>query len=185
MKILLKTANFLSENKINWALGASYVLYFNGSNIVPNDIDLFVCEKNFDEVKEYLMNYGEEVFKEDKNDIYNTQKFTTVKIGDVEIDLISNLYIYHNDGEYKYIFCEKSIDKKIEIENTIVNIMSLEDWYILYQLIPGREEKVKMIYNMIRSKNNIRMDLFERALKLELPNSIRISVNELIKSKLT
>lgn len=185
MDILLKIANFLEENEINWALGASYVLYFNGIDIIPNDIDLFVCEKSFEKVREYFLNYGEEIFKEDKNNIYNTQKFTSVKIGDTEIDLMSNLYIYHNEGEYRYIFDEISIDKKVEIGNTVINVMALEDWYILYQLIPGREEKVKTIYNILKNKNNIRIELFERALKLELPNSVRASVNELIKSKLT
>lgn len=181
----MDTLELLAEklNKINitWAIGASTVLYSNGYEKLPNDIDLFIEEKDFVMVRNDLLKYGEEKIKIDDNDIYNTQKFTTIVVDGTEIDIIAGFYIRHEEGEFRFVFDDKSIDIVIDVGNQTVNIMALEDWYILYQLIPGREKKVQIIKNLLEKKETIRMDLIDRSLELELPICIRKTIEKIIR----
>ncbi|MBN2259110.1 MAG: nucleotidyltransferase family protein [Clostridiales bacterium] len=179
--ILESIAKKLNGMEVVWALGASSVLYYNGYETRPNDIDLFVMEEDFENIRLFLLENGIEKHKPDTEEIYNTQKFSTIEINGVDVDLIAGFFIKHEAGEYRFNFDHHSIDKVVFIENEPVNIMALEDWYILYQLIPGREKKVKVIKEMLIKKNTIRMDLINRTLILELPKSVRASIIEIIK----
>ncbi len=181
MKTLELLAEKLNEMNIIWAIGASTVLYFNGHEKEPNDIDLFIEEKDYEGVRNNLLMLGNEKIKNDDNDIYNTQRFTTIVIDETEIDIIAGFYIRHIEGEFRFVFDEKSIDKVIDVGNQKVNIMALEDWYILYQLIPGRERKVQIIKDLLEKKEKTRVDLINRALELELPTEVRKSAKEIIK----
>ena len=181
MKTLELLAEKLNEMNIIWAIGASTVLYFNGHEKEPNDIDLFIEEKEYEGVRNNLLMMGKEKIKNDDNNIYNTQRFTTIIIDENEIDIIAGFYIRHAEGEFKFVFDEKSIDKVIDVGNQKVNIMALEDWYILYQLIPGREIKVQIIKDLLEKKEKIRVDLINRALELELPTEVRKSAKGIIK----
>ena len=181
MKTLELLADKLNGMNITWAIGASTVLYFNGHETLPNDIDLFIEEKDFEGVRNNLLMFGYEKTKNDDGDIYNTQRFTTIVVNGIEIDIIAGFYIRHIEGEFRFIFDDKSIDKVVDVGNQRVNIMALEDWYILYQLIPGREKKVQTIKGLLSKKETMRLDLIDRVLNLELPIEVRESIKEIIK----
>jgi hypothetical protein len=180
-KAVIRFFEWLDENNIIWALGASSVMYYNDHPVEPRDIDLFIRKEDFGEVAKRLSEVGTESVKIDHQSIYNTQGFMTVIVEGIEIDLIAGFYIFHSEGEYRMIFDKSSIDQRIDENGIGINIMSLEDWYILYQLIPGREEKAKTIKEMLKKKDHIRWDLFERALLRELPIRVKESVKEMNK----
>ena len=181
MKIgtFLKIADWLNEEKITWALGASSVLFYNGYEVVPNDFDLFVELDQYQKVESKLKMIGNLIYKEDANSIYNTQGFNSFEIEDIEVDLIAGFYIRHNEGEYKFPFDWHSIDQVFNYEGSQINVMSLEDWYALHQLIPGREEKVKIIYNFLMNKEFIRIGLLRRSLELDLPKEVKDSISKI------
>lgn len=183
MNAFSKIADWLNEEGIIWALGASSVLYYNGYETVPNDFDLFVSLDQYQKVESKLNMIGKSIYKEDTNSIYNTQGFNCFEIEDIEVDLIAGFYIRHDEGEFKFPFDWHSIDQVFDYEGSQINVMSLEDWYVLYQLIPGREEKVKVIYDFLMNKEFIRMGLLKRTLELELPEEIKQSIMKITQSQ--
>jgi deoxyhypusine synthase len=170
---------WMNEKEITWALGASSVLYYNGDDRLPNDYDVFVTVEDFDQVEERLKQSGEERFKENALGIYATERFATYMLGNREIDLIAGFNILHDQGEYRLTFDEDSIDKTIAVEDVPIHIMALEDWFVMYQLIPGRSAKAERALELMRSKNQMRWDLFDRALESGLPKKVRESIQEL------
>ncbi|HBJ2609223.1 hypothetical protein [Clostridium botulinum] len=58
----------------------------------------------------------------------------------------------------------------------------MEDWYVIYQLIPNREAKVKVIesYLLLNGINN--SFLLERALKRNLPIELREKIKKILSS---
>nr|MBK5236697.1 hypothetical protein [Clostridium sp.] len=60
-------------------------------------------------------------------------------------------------------------------------LTSLEDWYTIYQLIPSRKIKVKMIENYLLSNGIKKPDLLERALIGGLPEEVRDKIQSILK----
>ncbi|MBY6897199.1 hypothetical protein [Clostridium botulinum] len=58
----------------------------------------------------------------------------------------------------------------------------MEDWYVIYQLIPNREAKVKVIesYLLLNGINN--SFLLERVLKGNLPIEVREKIKKILSS---
>ena len=183
MNTFSKIADWLNEEGITWALGASSVLYYNGYEAVPNDFDLFVSLDQYQKVESKLKTIGKSIYKEDTNSIYNTQGFNCFEIENIEVDLIAGFYIRHDEGEFKFPFDWHSIDQVFNYVGSQINVMSLEDWYVLYQLIPGREEKVKIILEFLMNKEFIRISLFNRMLELELPEKVKKTITKITQSQ--
>ena len=68
-------------------------------------------------------------------------------------------------------------DNEIDIPFT-----SLEDWYIIYQLIPNREFKVNLIEKYLTLNGIENPDLFKRALRGNLPLEIRSKIENVLSS---
>lgn len=51
---------------------------------------------------------------------------------------MSGFVVNHNTGIYNYIFDYDSITEFKVINGISIPLTSLEDWYVMYQLIPNR-----------------------------------------------
>ena len=58
---------------------------------------------------------------------------------------MSGFDVNHNNGVFEYIFDNNSISDFKIINGVNIPFTSLEDWYVIYQLIPKREAKVNLI----------------------------------------
>lgn len=145
--------DILSKKKISWIVGGSIVLNYYGLTEIVNDIDLIVDIKDFEKVKSIFSTIGE--FEElPKKGIYKTEGYIKCKINRVDIDIMSNFKIIHYKGVYEYLLDQNSISKAIEINNVEIPLGSLEDWYEIYKVIPGREEKVQLIKEYFSRRDN-------------------------------
>ncbi|SDP08987.1 hypothetical protein [Clostridium gasigenes] len=171
----------LNEGGILWGLGASMLLNHYGFIDKPNDIDILVDVKNIEKADKILKSMGEKRLWE-KSDNYSTEYFYEYVINGFEVDVMSGLGINHSEGIYKYIFDEKSISKTIQIHDIDIHLTSLEDWYFIYQLIPNREIKVKMIEDYLLLNGIKKPELLDRALTGELPNEVRCNIKRLLNS---
>lgn len=59
---------------------------------------------------------------------------------------------------------------------------SLEDWYVIYQLIPNREAKVNMIEKHLLSNGIKNTFLLHRAMKGCLPIQVRNRIKSILSS---
>ncbi|OPL07545.1 MAG: hypothetical protein AVO33_05335 [delta proteobacterium ML8_F1] len=181
MKGLREIASLMNGLDVLWALGASSVLYFNGHPKMPEDFDIFVRFEDYPRVYQALGALGSELPVEKKNSLYHTQGFARFSCFHVGVDLIGGFNIFHAEGEYRMIFDDKSIDLVREEQGEPVNVMALEDWWILYALIPGREAKSRWVFERSASEGFPRRDLLERALSLEVPLEIREKIEKILK----
>ncbi len=98
---------------------------------------------------------------------YLTKHFYHYQIENTEIDVMACFKIQHSHGIYELIFDENSVVTYETLNGVNIPLTSLEDWYVLYQLMPNRDEKVDLIEAYL-IKNGIKNpDLLTRALEQE------------------
>ena len=90
IELLLKIAHRLNETGVEWALGASMLLYFKGITSDFHDIDLMVADCDAECVRTILSEMGESCSSESiPNPIYRTKTFM-----EFLIDSAESLYAY-------------------------------------------------------------------------------------------
>ncbi|WFD12186.1 hypothetical protein [Tepidibacter hydrothermalis] len=174
-------AEKLNKEKVVWAVGASLLLNHYGLVDKPNDIDILIDLNDIEKADIILKSIGEKKVYE-KSDTYSTKYFYEYIINGIDIDVMAGLSINHNEGIYKYNFDSNSILQSTKINGIHIPLTSLEDWYVLYQIIPNRENKVTMIKNYLLSNGINQPNLLKKALKGNLPSNVRDNVNRLLSS---
>lgn len=181
--MIFHTLNYIAErlnnNKILWGVGASIILNHYGLVSKPNDIDILIAEKDIKKTDEILSSLGNKELRKEV-DTYSTKYFNEYVVNGVEIDTMAGLIINHNCGKYELEFDTQSITLVKYDNNIKIPLTSLEDWYVIYQLIPGREYKVKLIEDYFLANGVANLNLLKRALTKELPEIVVTRINKLI-----
>lgn len=169
----------LNKNDILWGVGASVLLEFYGLIDKPKDIDIIVYEKDIEKADKVLKSLGIKKTSEE-NKTYSTKYFYEYVINGVEIDVISGLVINCESIKYEHEFDSSSITNYKNIDDIKIPLTSLEEWYVLYQIIPNREYKAKIIEEYLLSQSKLNIELLNRALSKELPYSVKVKIIKLI-----
>jgi hypothetical protein len=147
------------------------VLKHYGLTDKVNDIDIIVESTDLDKAKKIM-----DKIAKPSNDIILSDQLESYliqyKIGKTKIELMSDVKIKFGRGTYRMIFDEKSIQKKINIEGVTVPLLALEELYVMYQLLKGKEEKAYKIETHFKQKGLKDKDLLMRAISQELPLSV-------------
>lgn len=181
--MIFETLSIIGErfNKegILWAVGASVMLNQYGLVDRPNDIDLLVDINDIKRADYILKELGTKKNRE-RVEEYSTEYFYEYVINSSDVDVMAGLTINFSGGSYRYIFDIDSVSRVVDINGVDIPLSSLEDWYVLYQVIPNREKKVVMIENYLGNNGIERIDLLKRALTRELPIEVRKRIEKLI-----
>ena len=94
-------------------------------------------------------------------------------IDGVDVDVMAGFAINHNNGVYEYVFDNTSISEFKIINGVSIPFTSLEDWYVIYQLIPNRDPKVNMIEKYLLSNGINKSFVLKRVLEGNLPKEVR------------
>lgn len=172
-------ARKLNSKGILWGVGASILLNYYELVEKPNDIDILVHVKDIEKTDKILSCLGEKKSRK-RVDTYSTKHFYEYVINDIDIDVMAGLIVNHNCGKYKYEFDYKSITTVKNVNGVDIPLTSLEDWYVIYQLIPGRENKVKMIEDYLKENGIENRYLLNRALNKELPQIVRDKIKKIL-----
>ncbi len=170
----------LNEGKVVWGVGASILLNHYGLIDKPNDIDILVDPNDIEIADIILKSIGEKKLSE-KKDIYATDFFYEYVVDGFDVDVMAGLSINHDNGKFKYVFDQSSISEIKTVNGVNIPLTSLEDWYVIYQLIPNREEKSQMIEDYLLSNGIKKPTLLERALRGDLPKAVGDNVERLLK----
>lgn len=170
-----------NDSNIIWAVGASILLNQFGLIDKPNDIDVFVDIKDIERADEILKSMGEKK-KWEKTATYSTKYFYEYIIEGIDVDVMAGFVVNHSKGVFEYIFDYKSISEFKLINGVNIPFTSLEDWYVIYQLIPNREPKVNLIEKYLLSKGIKKPFLLERALRGSLPLEVREKIENMLSS---
>ena len=181
LEVLSVIAEKLNTAKIVWAVGGSILLKQYGLIQNPLDIDIFVHIDDIGRADETLGAIGQK--KQYANSrIYSTKHFFEYEINGIGVDVMSGLAIRHSTGVFKYQFDHHSITEIRNIHGTAIPFTSLEDWYVIYQLIPNRESKVKLIKEYLLSNKIKYAFLLERTLQDDLPEDIKVNIRMMLDS---
>lgn len=171
MKEQLKLiASTLNQESITWGVGASYVLLSYGLVDEVHDIDLIVAVDEIQKSIAALETIGEHTIIP-KKDEYHTKHFHVFEIQGVSVDVMSGFRIEHEAGIYEFPFDGSSITRVLDLDGEKVPLSSLEDWLVAYDLMIGREKKVKLIKDYLIKEGVSHPKLLERVMKQELPES--------------
>ena len=169
--VLKKIGGLLNDNNIEWALGASYALYFYGLVETPRDIDILVHEDYINEAIACLSTLGELQEEPPKGD-YLTEYFYYFCIDNMEIDVICNFKLKHKEGVYSYLFDQDSIAHVKYVDGVKIPIIAIEEWYVLYLIMDNKKERGDLIEGYFDENMSVNAKLLRRALNQTLPDRI-------------
>lgn len=184
---MIDTLSYIGEKLNNagilWAVGASIVLNQYGLVDKPNDIDILVDINDIKRADEILNELGsKKPLEEGESTIYSTKYFYEYIVNGIDVDIMAGFAINFNEDTYEYSFDKEAVTNTKKMNGVEIPLTSLEDWYVLYQLMPNREKKVNLIEKYLLSNGIKETHLIYRALSKKLPNKIRKRIELLIRS---
>lgn len=169
-QVLEKVVACLQHEQIHFGIGGSLLLHHHRLPVTPRDIDLVVALADADRAVLLLSEMGT-VVEQDETSLYATEVFQEFMIEGIDLDLMSGLQVRHDEGIFVYPFAEQTINE------TGLSFMSLVDWYVIYQLIPGREQKVTMIEDVF-TKQEVDRERLEQLRRLNLPQDVSNRIDQ-------
>lgn len=168
---LLRIADMLNRNAVDWGLGGSSMLWFHGLVDRPNDIDLLVAEHDALRAHELLSRLGTHEAVKPKEP-FCTKHFTQYTILGTEVDVIGLFGIRHAEGVYRLDWRRDESTRVELLEGVSIPLTPLEDWFVLYLLMSGRGGKADLIEACLK-RQGVRRDRLEAALRQPLPAEVR------------
>jgi len=142
-KALKEIANRFDENKIIWGLGGSCMMFLQGIDVDPRDIDLIVIPQDFAMALHLLNESG--TFKElGPSGIFASEHYAQGVFMDSPVDLIAGFRIIAADHCIIYPFDDDRIIPVI-FDRTLIPCCLLQDWIPLYEAMdkPDKAELIK------------------------------------------
>lgn len=171
-KVLSHLAVALNREGICWAVGGSQLLAAYGLVEEPRDIDLLIQEKHALQAEKTLLHIGEHKELPSKRP-FRTKRFYQQRIEQIEVDVMSGFQIEHDEGIFMYPFDSSCIAFTQSVMGQELPFGHLEDWYILYSLMPGREHRITSIENYWFNQGAWHPERFQNFLSASLPQGVK------------
>lgn len=176
---LIQLAQLLNSNHINWALGGSALLKLRGIELDVNDIDIMIHENDFQSSIDLLKTVSIEC-EVKESEVFKTKYYKKFIWNNIHIDCMCGMALHLSNNTFNYQYDHK--DKDIELDNTHIPLCYIEDWYILYHLMPNREKKISIIEKYFENYP-IDKQRFDKLLQIDIPNNKRLLIETFIKDK--
>ena len=145
IQLLLRIVHRLNEAGVEWALGASMLLYFKGITSNFHDIDLMVADCDTECVRTILSEMGESCPSDSiPNPVYRAKNFMEFLIDSVEVDVMAGFAIVKDGKVFDCALRKEQIVEKMPLETEVIPLQSPSLWCKYYRLM-GRTEKAEMI----------------------------------------
>ena len=141
--LLKRIAYRFEEEKLEWALGGSMMLYFK--KIVPSfdDIDLMIFFLDVDRVRHILSEMGE-LKRSKPKEKYRTKSFMEFSIEGIDVDVMAGLAIVHEGNVIDCSLEKEQIVEMLSLGTESIPLQSPLLWREYYRLME-RPNKVAMI----------------------------------------
>lgn len=182
-QVIRSISKAFKKSNVRWGVGASKLLSYYGITDVVNDLDIIIHPEDHETAASLLSQLGDSIEIPYKPN-YATDHFSRFIVEGVEIDVMSRFKIIYEDGVYTF---ELDSDLLAPIQNGDIKIpiTSLEQWYIAYLLMQGREKKVKMIEDYFLSTKKYNTSLLRRYQSGSFPDDVNQRINSLCTLKET
>jgi len=162
-RTLTEIARHLNERGIVWGIGGSLVLKHHGIVKSARDIDILVTLEGLEAADEELSSLGHKQTKM-TSPLFQTTYFYEYVINGIEVDLMCDFKIVR-DPLYTYPFDAESVVSADFIDDVRIPYTSLEDWYILYQLMNRNDDKTLAIRQYLQTNGITHPNQWDRMLK--------------------
>jgi DNA-3-methyladenine glycosylase I len=163
LKTLSRVGKALKAQNILFGVGGSAMLYRNELAEDFNDIDLIVALEDADKADGVLLSLGK-MGEERSSGVFETKVFRSYEVDGVGVDMMAGLAIRHDEGVYRYDFRKDSVCDDWPVYGTMLPFSALEDWCVLYHLMPGKEKKAECIKTHFEAHGAGHHDLLARML---------------------
>lgn len=168
-----------NKETIIWGVGGSLLLYFHGLLEHPRDIDILVAERDAGDLQALLSKLGKEQVVSAKEP-FRTKYFSKYAMPSTKVDCMGALAIAHDAGVYRVELTAQSIVGFQQVHGIPIPLCALEDWYVLYALMPDREDKVALLERYFAVHGIQHPGLFEQALQQPLPKKLHNRILQVI-----
>ena len=175
LAVLAKAAQALNKAGVVWGVGASALLYLLGLVDTYNDIDLIVAAEHETAARLALEGLGAQAQPPaPPSATYETGSFVEYQLDGVDFDLLCDFTIRRKDATYRYPFGRERVAEWVDVQGVRAPLCPLEDWYVLYLLMPGRQKRATVIGKYLKQNpgENSRAWL-SRWLHSRLPGDVR------------
>ncbi|MCZ8522935.1 MULTISPECIES: nucleotidyltransferase family protein [Paenibacillus] len=183
LRALRTIAGALDGADIAWGLGGSALLYVRGLTArLPNDIDLLLDENEAPQAFERLAALGPAELQGLKEP-YCSLHFRRFTLEGCGADLIAGFGIRHEEGVYRLPWSPSAASPRLPLHGTPdgIPLTPLEDWYVLYLLLPGRADKAQLIEDGWKDGVPLRSGLLREALDRPLPAAVCLRILAVLK----
>ena len=147
LNVLAKIADLFNGAQLNWAVGASLLLYLKGYTDHFNDIDLLIYDEDAPKAKELMHQLGQ-MRRLDRNQ-YRADHFYIFDVDEVEVDIMGDYYVPKNGVEERIALDKDAQIEWIQMGSHRIPLDSIPMWRRHYDVM-GRQNKVDMIDRIVR-----------------------------------
>lgn len=148
LSALERVALALNGAGVRWAVGASMMLYLRGVTQTFGDIDIVLHPDDALSAHACLREVctcvdAQQCAAPEKARVFSSNPFHRYVCGAAQIETMAGLHVRHHSGCYAYAFARGHAHVLVGAQR--VALCPLEDWYVLYQLMPRREHRLREI----------------------------------------
>lgn len=164
---------FESEH-ITYGLGGSGVLVAYDILETMHDIDIVVALEDIEKAKKIMDILG--VLKESgKNCLVEREYGYVYDMNGVKVEIMSNMHLKHSQGLYSVPFNKNRVTYRMSIDDLMIPVMALEDWYVIYQLI-GRQDRIDQIEAYFLENGITHGSYLINAIKANIPRQLKVDI---------
>lgn len=175
---LAKVASALKQADVVWAVGASALLYLEGVVTAYHDFDLLITPEHLDKAVSAFHSLKAEIrFHTVPSATFASDHFGEASVDGVDFDILCGFAIRRKEAVYRYPFSQDRVSHTVEVFGESVPLSPLEDWFVLYLLMPGRGKMATALARYLRTnpRNESRFWLTSW-LRNRLPGDVREKV---------
>jgi len=168
---------------LHWAVGGSLMLYLRGAAGEFRDIDLVVSTADAERAEAILDSIARRLDApppEEKARVFRSACFGQFSLDGVDIDLMAGLIVRAEGVGFPDPFDALGPDGFSDAAGEPVPLAAMEDWYVLYALMPGRMEKARKIEAWWGSAGRLDAERLARVADGELPARILADVRRIL-----
>lgn len=177
--VLKKVAKILNKLGCIWGVGGSTLL--NQYNLVktPKDIDILIDSKDEEIIKSEMNKIGKIINIKNKDE-FKSDTFFRYEVEGVIVEFIGGFKIVCEDKVYEVLFDEKSIVSSVFKDNIKINLMSLEDWFVIYDVMNDPKDRIPLILDYFKENKVKHKFILVRNLSLKIPDRIKNNIELLL-----
>ena len=158
LRTIQKVGKALKTAGVRFCIGGSAMLFRNGLVEQFNDIDLLVEPADADKAEAVLLCLGRQEDAKSST-AFATDIFRSYFVDGVGVDMMAGLKIRCGEQLYSHQLTEASYADRWPVWGEILPFSALEEWCVLYHLMPGKAHKADLIKAHLKSSVQCDHDL--------------------------